>query len=340
MEALQTIKLKGREEMAQALDTILGSDSDYQSFKDALLAVAGEEMYPHGVNIRVQLAKLDFAEQFKGADQPYTFMLALQMDDIIEAIIEGDASAVKELRKSAIEAVVEQQEEMPDTPAEMSAELFEAMHFVGEAIHRATDGVDYETWERRDDDVNPYYGQLEQGLIIEYYYGYPSTIHTPLGKYQIAGGGAGWSRDALANLFANPNLKLELFEEKVVSHMGEFGPWYAVSEVKGVALPKPIKRKKGTFVKYDDSKAAWDVLSRRYLARRCHFENGLAQVKKFPDAAASKALEDQVVKVLDVNREGMAAVMPLSVFQTKSGVAVRVPLTDLVLFEHGHVTVK
>lgn len=183
------IKLKKYADMWKGLNEIFGDG--FEAFRSELLNAAERELYPMGVQTLFVLAVSTETADLKGIQNPFGRVLMASAESVFDAIVDGDATQVKEVWEKTWDTL--RAESDPPTPAEatMSYKLFEAMHVVGDLMHSAAKEAGYDTSERRDDDVNPFYNQMEQGMIVEFYYGLPSKIYTPLGEYHITGSSGG-----------------------------------------------------------------------------------------------------------------------------------------------------
>jgi hypothetical protein len=332
------IKLKKYADMWKGLNEIFGDG--FEAFRSELLNAAERELYPMGVQTLFVLAVSTETADLKGIQNPFGRVLMASAESVFDAIVDGDATQVKEVWEKTWDTL--RAESDPPTPAEatMSYKLFEAMHVVGDLMHSAAKEAGYDTSERRDDDVNPFYNQMEQGMIVEFYYGLPSKIYTPLGEYHITGSSGGTREESeryLDLFFHNSNVEFELLSPERNTNQGTFGPWYTVRRVKGMKLPDPVKRDRKSFVEYEDSKAAWEKLTRQYLALHCRRDKYIVTVKYYPDSDAAKPLAEQQVMVADFYPDGTVSVFPSDTFATHGGVAIRIPLTDLNVFEGNKV---
>jgi len=88
---------------------------------------------------------------------------------------------------------------------------------------------------RLNEDPNPYYGVIADGLTIIEYYGSPSCLGTPFGKWACTGGGcqkAGWFDQA------KERLGLVLLIPQIDDEQGTHGPvWGITKDLEGNLLP-------------------------------------------------------------------------------------------------------
>ena len=107
------------------------------------------------------------------------------------------------------------------------------------------------------DGPNPFYNQMESGLILEAYYGSMSKIYTSIGEWNIIGStisnNNGW--DNIRKQLEN-DLGLELIQECVQTKMGYFGPYWKITKFKNKILPEAIKRNDNN-IEYQESKEIW-----------------------------------------------------------------------------------
>jgi hypothetical protein len=110
----------------------------------------------------------------------------------------------------------------------------------------------------RSEKVNPFWNQTQSGLFIEMYYGVPGDIYTPLGKWNCWGGGHG--RFDFEEFFKR-HMQLTVAVDYRESHMGRFGPVFAVHSFKGIALPEPImKVSNDDFIPYEVANQQWQEI--------------------------------------------------------------------------------
>ena len=117
--------------------------------------------------------------------------------------------------------------------------------------------------------INPYYGQSESGLFLNYYYGVPNEIWTPWGKFHFAGCTS--YRSGTPEKILAPILEMfgsKLHEPVVRTHMGEYGPVYGLYRVDGEDLPEPVLRN-GTYLPYQESLDQWNELLAKYPLEPC-----------------------------------------------------------------------
>ena len=109
------------------------------------------------------------------------------------------------------------------------------------------------------DGPNPFYNQMDEGLILEEYYGIPSKIYTNLGEWNITGSGAssnnGW-KEIIQIL--KENLGLKLLKNGYQSNFGYNGPWWVITKINGKKLPVARKKHKNFYIEYKECKKIWE----------------------------------------------------------------------------------
>lgn len=124
------------------------------------------------------------------------------------------------------------------------------------------DGYKSSMEDRREERVNPYYNQTADGLFLELYYGMPSSLWTPWGKWGFGGSGSGYWDTILPLILER--FGATLHQPLRRSSMGEFGPVYALHKVGDTPLPSPIELDNAAYASYEDSRAAWEELTLQY----------------------------------------------------------------------------
>lgn len=97
---------------------------------------------------------------------------------------------------------------------------------------------------------NPYQGLTSQGIILQEYYGMPSYIHTPIGRWSILGSGSGNYKELIDQL--KEDLSLVLLRKECNTELGIIGPYWKITKWNNISLPKPDWRSES--VTYEDSK--------------------------------------------------------------------------------------
>lgn len=116
--------------------------------------------------------------------------------------------------------------------------------------------------DRRNERANPFYNQTADGLFLELYYGMPSSLWTPWGKWDFGGSGGGCWNTLLPLILER--FGATLHQPLRRSSMGEFGPVYALHKVSDTPLPNPIELDNAAYASYEDSRAAWEELTLQY----------------------------------------------------------------------------
>lgn len=128
-------------------------------------------------------------------------------------------------------------------------------------------GSDKTLWleDRRNESVNPFYDQMESGLILQMYYSLPGKIHTPWGYWGFTGSGSGPGggfEPVITDIIAATEARLE--REKVINSTGQFGPWYALRKIDDFVLPPAIRRAQKDYIPYEQAKDIWAAMTERY----------------------------------------------------------------------------
>ena len=113
---------------------------------------------------------------------------------------------------------------------------------------------------RRREKANPFYNQTADGLYLELYYGMPSSLWTPWGKWNFGGCDDGAWKNILPSLLER--FGSTLHQPLRTSKMGQFGPVYALHKVDDMPLPDPIELDNAAYASYKDSIAAWEELTK------------------------------------------------------------------------------
>jgi hypothetical protein len=131
------------------------------------------------------------------------------------------------------------------------------------ATSRVGDSNSDKPWmeDRRKEGVNPFYNQTADGLYLELYYGMPSSLWTPWGKWGFGGSGSGSWENILPSLLER--FGATLHQPLRTSKMGEFGPVYALHKVDDKPLPDSVELDNSAYASYEDSKTAWEELAKQ-----------------------------------------------------------------------------
>lgn len=117
--------------------------------------------------------------------------------------------------------------------------------------------------DRRKEGANPFYNQTADGLYLELYYGMPSSLWTPWGKWRFGGSGSGscWENILPSVL---KRFGATLHQPLRTNTMGVFGPVYALHKVDDTPLPDPVELDNAAYASYEDSRVAWEELTKQY----------------------------------------------------------------------------
>ncbi len=120
-----------------------------------------------------------------------------------------------------------------------------------------------------DEKVNPFYGQTEQGLFLEYSHGHPRKVWTPWGYWQFAWrvsySGDPWST-ILPRILERLGATLFMPERYGQYEYGKVGPIYAIHRVDEIELPEPKVREDQNYLAFEAVNAAWNNMTERYDA--------------------------------------------------------------------------
>lgn len=111
--------------------------------------------------------------------------------------------------------------------------------------------------------VNPYYCRTTSGLYLEFYYGYPSKLWTPGGRWSFTGSTVtygGVRREDLVEPFMQ-RLATRLHEPMSQSKWGCYGPVYAILAVDGEPVEPPGEVIPFSKDGYAEMKAEWAALA-------------------------------------------------------------------------------
>lgn len=113
----------------------------------------------------------------------------------------------------------------------------------------------------RDYGIIPVKGQVEEGLILDCYMGFPSLIHTRCGAWQFHGGAQ----------TAEPARIVEDILTRLGAQMlrgphdaGRYGPLYAITTIDKLVLPTPVSRQKKDYVDVQPARATWTAMTERF----------------------------------------------------------------------------
>lgn len=111
---------------------------------------------------------------------------------------------------------------------------------------------------RSKDDVNPFYNQITDngGIGLEFYYGKPSKLYTPLGYIDITCNfTCGGDDDVIVKRLIS-DYGAVLVRELKITNMGEFGPVYAITQLPWTDEKLPVfeYRKRQEYIPYEEAK--------------------------------------------------------------------------------------
>jgi hypothetical protein len=110
--------------------------------------------------------------------------------------------------------------------------------------------------ERRNESPNDFYDQTTSGLFLELYYGMPSILWTPWGKYNLGGSGSGRWEIVVSKLVERLGGTLHRAQRYEPS-WGEIGEVYALSKIDDLALPLALVRPRDEYMPYEEAKRSW-----------------------------------------------------------------------------------
>lgn len=146
----------------------------------------------------------------------------------------------------------------------IKARMFEAIKLAEDVISILKEvGVRSNYVETEKFNVNPFYGQLDinSPLTVEYYYGVPSKIYTPLGYIHITGGFTSCTNKDIEKMdvLLEERLNLKIYEEPVHNIYGVYGGIYTING------EEPIYTHN---VEYEESKVLFDIIKKEYLSNK------------------------------------------------------------------------
>jgi hypothetical protein len=147
----------------------------------------------------------------------------------------------------------------------LDMDMYNAIHKIGDIVFEyASFDVDrsYEIpWmeDRRDETPNPYYDQTKSGLFLEMYYGMPSSLWTPWGKWSIGGSGSGNFSEVNKKVLERLGAVLHIAQYN--DKMGTQGPVYKLTKIDDVDLPEAKIELRENFAEYYEVHTAWKKLT-------------------------------------------------------------------------------
>lgn len=160
--------------------------------------------------------------------------------------------------------------EDPNNPYTLYEAGRHAMDIVlGEALSPDSEG---------DFTLNPTVHQTSGGIMIEFEYGRPKYLFTPMGQVEI-GRNKDYSKsgDELVEELSQKGLQLDEYmpmQTTTGSFGGSFGPTYAVISVGEDTLPKPGLKSLEDYFPPDASENAWEEFGKRYAQSKTELAEG------------------------------------------------------------------
>ena len=105
------------------------------------------------------------------------------------------------------------------------------------------------------------WSQCEDGLILLYYYGFPSEIITPYGNLRISGDISTQNHECtqIVHNRVSELLSLSLYKEVIDNDYGSRGPWYRITNYRGMDIPTSNLVYPVT-IEYDDAKRKFNSI--------------------------------------------------------------------------------
>jgi len=113
-------------------------------------------------------------------------------------------------------------------------------------------------FEHFKDGPNPFYEQMDTGLILEEYYETPSKIYTSIGYWNILGSTSSQNQGfkKIMNKLKDI-LGLKLIKEGYQTRNGYFGAWWEITKINDTILPISKKKEKSKYIEYSECKNIW-----------------------------------------------------------------------------------
>ena len=108
------------------------------------------------------------------------------------------------------------------------------------------------------DGPNPFFNQMEQGFMLEEYYGSPYYLYTSIGQWTITGSSSSTNNDwkKIIDILKN-DLGLELYQDGIQSKMGYYGPLWIITKFNQTQLPIAQRKSRNNYIEYEESKDIW-----------------------------------------------------------------------------------
>lgn len=191
------------------------------------------------------------------------------VQDIVLASVEGEGLEMHLVNPIGVLTADETQADRisAESGSLMDYELFKSVHRVAEIVYECIDKVFASERrpmeDRRKEKPNPYYNQTASGIFMERYYGLPSSLWTPWGKWNIGGSGTGSQKwDEVMELL-HDRLGITVYKPVRNESIGTIGPVYFVTKVDDQVLPPPVELARGNYQSYDDVNKAWAELTKK-----------------------------------------------------------------------------
>lgn len=153
----------------------------------------------------------------------------------------------------------------------MNKELFILAHKIADICHEYNileRNNPKHRWmeDRRKERVNAFYNQTESGLFLQMYYGLPSSLWTPLGRWGFGGSGSGHWDEVETELISRFGMRVHVAEHyRNGPTGGVYGPIYELIKVDNVILPQARVAEEENFVSYDDANEQWRLLTEGFI---------------------------------------------------------------------------
>lgn len=264
------------EDIIRRLSSVNDENNIVEKLYPEIASYAGLELLPMGFAMMIMLAAYNFGLQYP----PPMGSIVLQFIPLwIDALVddkEGAETAKQYLKQAEDKAEAQRKANTPPRvepggPVE-NYDLYVAVRKVADLVFEYASGdVNISRdhiWleDRREGKVNPFYNQTESGLFLEFYYGQPSSVWTPWGKYGFGGSGSGDWGLVIPRILER--FGTTLYQPERNTNQGTFGPVYAIHRVDDLRLPEPQWREPQNYLAYEVVEQAWNNMTRRYNSER------------------------------------------------------------------------
>lgn len=232
------IQLPDRDDMLRRLKSVSEEKHAVEKLYPLMLKSAGRKLLGQGVVLMVYQAITEYAE----GNAMLAKIWELQAKHLVTALVDDE-----EVRSDALRLVddvegriASEQDSQPPAPPRPPLSDTDKASLMRQ-IKRLASIYDEHTTEHEASEsyrvggANPFYNQTANGLYLEFYYGSPSEVWTPWGKWHFA---AAQSRYVDLEGFM---ARLTVREEVPEMHKarGTYGPVYALLAIDGEKLPEP-----------------------------------------------------------------------------------------------------